>query len=496
MTFLPIVTRELRAAARRNATYRNRVLAAGIAFVFAISILLFESVTRMRVFGPLRGKPIFDVLCWLAFVFCHFEAFRKTTDAISGEKRDGTLGLLFLTDLKGYDIVLGKLASTSLESLYGLLGILPVLGLPLLMGGVTGTVFWQSVLALVNILFFALAVGILVSSLCRKRQTVTAVTLGIFFGVNVVPMLIPVREAGLFSPWQLMNGALDGFRSFPGAGFAESIGAVGLVGLLSLIGASFAAPRFWQEGEALGAGGITGRIQSTSRLARKAKARTEQLNQNPILWLANRQSPSPIWISIAIAAALCIGCVILVANTIRPGIYLAPPLLVFWVLNFLPLLRLANKAPRFFIEARRTGSLELILSTPLGVDDILSGQRQALEKSCALPIVLVLLVEVTIAILTDPSGTGLMVFILVACYYVLQAFAIANAGMWFGLTCKSETAAVSRTLVLVLLLPIICMPFCFLGAPFVIGIPIFWSAYAGGKLRAELRSRASQPLAA
>lgn len=497
MTLLPIVVRELRTAARRRATYRSRVFAAGIAFFFLFSFLVIDSLARMRSFSPNRGKPIFDVLCYLAFVLCHLEALRKTADSISGEKRDGTIGLLFLTDLKGYDIVLGKLVSTSLESLYGLLAILPVLGLPLLMGGVTGTDFRQSVLALVNTLFFALAVGMLVSSLYRSRQTVTTVTLAILLLVNVVPVLTPVREIALFSPLHLMDGALGGFRYQPGANFVESMGAVGLLGMVALIGASFAAPRLWQEGEARGIGGKSPQAQSQADRERRSRTRTEQLARNPILWLAHRQVSSSRWrIWAVIIIIVFVACAIIMPNVGRSRAFVAQSLLVFWLLNFLPLLNLATKAPRFLMEARRTGSLELILSTPLGVDKIISGQRQALEKSCALPIVLVPLFEVVIAGLSDPSGTGLMVCVLFACYYILQAFAVANAGMWFGLICRSETAAVTRTVILVMLLPMVCMPFCFLGAPFAIGIPIFWSAYASSKLQSDLRARAAQPLAA
>jgi len=34
-----------------------------------------------------------------------------TADTLSGESREGTLGLLFLTDLRSWDVTLGKLAS-------------------------------------------------------------------------------------------------------------------------------------------------------------------------------------------------------------------------------------------------------------------------------------------------------------------------------------------------------------------------------------------------
>ena len=76
----------------------------------------------------------------LAFLGCLFSGVFLTADSLSGEKREGTLGLLFLTDLKGYDVVFGKLIATSLNGFYALLAIFPVLALPLVMGGVT---FWE-----------------------------------------------------------------------------------------------------------------------------------------------------------------------------------------------------------------------------------------------------------------------------------------------------------------------------------------------------------------
>ena len=65
-------------------------------------------------------------------IYCLFSGRISTADCLSEEKREGTLGLLFLTDLKGYDVVLGKLAATSVSAFYGLLAALPVLAVPVL----------------------------------------------------------------------------------------------------------------------------------------------------------------------------------------------------------------------------------------------------------------------------------------------------------------------------------------------------------------------------
>src|SRR5689334_18334672 len=124
MTIPPIVERELRVAARRAGTHRNRVLIpAVLAVVIVAKVLLvpFPSSTA------LLGRVAFDTLSLLALVFCALEGVRKTADCLSEERRRGTLGLLFLTDLKGSDIIAGKLAVSSLASIYGLLATLPIL---------------------------------------------------------------------------------------------------------------------------------------------------------------------------------------------------------------------------------------------------------------------------------------------------------------------------------------------------------------------------------
>src|SRR5262245_24262023 len=104
MTFLPIAERELRVSSRKALTYWMR-FAMGL-FVFAIwLVMLFMIPARPAA----RGQMLFTALSGLMFVFCLFAGVFLTADSISQETREGTLGLLFLTDLKGYDVTLGKL---------------------------------------------------------------------------------------------------------------------------------------------------------------------------------------------------------------------------------------------------------------------------------------------------------------------------------------------------------------------------------------------------
>src|SRR5208282_5460474 len=166
MTLLPIVERELRVAARRTGVYRSRCLIPGL----VILLILLEWIFTPFVLLPsAMGQLVFGILYCLAAAVCLFEGFR-TADSISEERREGTLGLLFLTDLRGYDVVLGKMAGAALAALQGLAATVPVLGLPMLLGGVVPSEYWRMTLALLNILFVSLCAGIFVSSISREQQ--------------------------------------------------------------------------------------------------------------------------------------------------------------------------------------------------------------------------------------------------------------------------------------------------------------------------------------
>src|SRR5689334_16951408 len=171
MTFLPLVTLELRAAARRKSTYRLRRWSALITFIVSLFFIL------IGFFGSRdAGQSLLAFLKTFAIGFALLAGIFLTPHCISDEKREGTLGLLFLTDLRGYDIVLGKFISRSLNAFYGLLGLLPVAAISLILGGVTGSEFWRTALALLNLLFVCLAIGVFVSALVRQSRSATGGT--------------------------------------------------------------------------------------------------------------------------------------------------------------------------------------------------------------------------------------------------------------------------------------------------------------------------------
>src|SRR5690349_20397046 len=122
---VPIAERELRTAARAPRSYRGRLIAC----------VIFGAITGWMVWFSSKIAPqTFAFIAHMALLMCMFSC-SVTADAISSEKRNGTLGLLFLTDLRGFDIVFGKLAAFGLITFYGLMGVIPILAMPILMGG-------------------------------------------------------------------------------------------------------------------------------------------------------------------------------------------------------------------------------------------------------------------------------------------------------------------------------------------------------------------------
>jgi hypothetical protein len=104
-------------------------------------------------YEPKDRRGFVLVVSVVVFLYATVAGTLVTCDCLSEEKREGTLGLLFLTDLKGHDVVLGKLAATSVNAFYGMLAVLPMLAIPFILGGVTRAEMLRVVLVSINLCF-------------------------------------------------------------------------------------------------------------------------------------------------------------------------------------------------------------------------------------------------------------------------------------------------------------------------------------------------------
>ena len=194
------------------------------------------------------------MLTWLCLAAGLSAGLFFTSDCLSEEKREGTLGLLFLTDLRGYDVALGKLLATSLRGFYALLAVLPILAITLLMGGVTGAQYWKSALALVNALFFSLAAGMAVSAVSRDSQKALTATLLLLLllalgGPMADGTIAAIQQRGFEPRWSLSSPGyvLVAASAWCGPAYWIALATTHLLGWAMLALACALVPHTWQE---------------------------------------------------------------------------------------------------------------------------------------------------------------------------------------------------------------------------------------------------------
>ncbi len=525
MTFLPIVDRELRVASRRRATYWLRFWLALIVIVLWLLLLGAGTASAAQ-----RGQILFILVGVLALGFSMLAGIFLTADCLSEEKREGTLGLLFLTELKGYDVVLGKLMATSLHAFYGLLTVLPLLALPLLLGGVTVGEFWRVTLVLLATLFLSLAAGMVVSSLSRDTRQAMAATLLVMLALaGIMPGLWWLQRLFLksaawdvllwTSPVYLFARAFDVYFRFRSGmdEFWRSLLTLLCLGASALGLAGWRLPWVWRETREAARSGKPSGGSRRSRFGspRFRLKRRLRLEENPFYWLASRDR-LPGWLTLAILCplfglwlAFLPGSFSKSFGTRSMSISIA--VMTAFVLHQVLKGLMAVEAARRLSDDRHSGALELLLVTPLSVPQILDGQSRALKElfrgplllAAAMNGILIWIFLISFSTTSEPSTffcemcVGGMIMLL------LDFSALSWVGMWMALRSRKHHRAIFATMARIMLPPwlgILFMYFFLLvggGAPTseeLVGWIAIWFAL-GAALDLAYRSRAKNALA-
>ncbi len=402
MTLLPVIERELRVQSRRPFTYWLRVL--------GLVILLFVGVSQAAKGGASidHGGRLFGYLNTTLFFTIWILVPLVTADCISSERREGTLGLLFLTPLRARNIVLAKSVVHGLRALTLWVAVLPALTIPFLLGGVTWRELWLSVLINFGALCWALAAGILASSRTKVwlRSLLLAGILGtLFFLVFVFLNDLLVRSAlgGLY-PWgrlfddpgfvsrSILEGTLlsaniagswgDMLRRLPGTGHRSWTIAEAELALLSIVALILAIE--------LAARGVRRRWQdqppSATQLWWREKLCTpvlwvsffhglmrRKIERNPIGWLEQRTWTGrlAIWGWLAVIISIY-SAALSDLRIFTEGDFAQR------ILGWLLLGNVAISAAASFRRERESGLLELLLVSPVPEGQIIWGRLRGL----------------------------------------------------------------------------------------------------------------------
>lgn len=374
-----ILDRELRIRARQRRIYLVRFLIALGSSLATVLTLIFANL-GMRTASA--GSDVFTLLSWLLFGFCLLEGLRSAADSISEEKRAGTLGLLFLTDLSSAGIILGKTSGQLIGSLYALIAAIPALSIPIVLGGVTGGEFWRTVLALFVTLLTSLSLGILVSARVRGVMEAWAGTCLLL----LVTLLVLPGASSWFGAGPAVPGAVsrspfvlhllrsDVFDLHPEY-YWSAIGYEGLVILLSLSLACWVLPRRWHE-----PANVSGTPITVIKL-KPAAGRDRLRHHRPLEWFAQHRDPAGrivLWVSGVLAGGLIFWALTANASEIKSQYYVVgvAAFLYHTLLSIYQLL----KATSLGSTLRTTGLLELVFITPLRPPEVVRGLGKGLLR--------------------------------------------------------------------------------------------------------------------
>lgn len=454
----------------------------------------------------LRGLPaggvLFQILTGYAFGLCAVAGVFVTADCLSEEKRGGTLDLLFLTDLRPHEIVLGKFAARLLNPFLALLAILPVISLALLLGGVTGGEFWRSALALLNTLFFSLAIGIAVSACSRDPQRAAGATLGLllllcgllplasrFFSNTTAPWL---NIANWFGPFSACRGAMDTAFALNPARYWGGLMVSHAVAWCCLLGAALSLRRTWRDEPAVS------EVTSASPQRPRRRIQPSRADENPVYALISGGNGLT---GITWMIALCWAVAALGGLQWYPRVVTWPVLvLAAKAVGLILKILFVSQVTRFFVEARRSGSLELLLCTPVTDAEILRAHTRHLGRGFLGPVILLLLpILAAMLVAKEFAGvagsrwsflgaqthwTGLWLIPTI----ITDFLALGTVGLWLALSMKRPALAPGVTALLVLLPPLflLCIPDIFYNALLI--------AWARERLGHDFRKRITEQL--
>jgi ABC-type Na+ efflux pump permease subunit len=385
MLALPIARRELLVLSRAWGTWKNRI---GVSVMVLGAGILLSGLYHYG--GQMAITFAMHFVGSTIALMCLFTGVTLTADSIAEEKRNGTLGLLFLTHLSPFEIVLGKLVAHAVAGFYTALCALPLLSMSMIFGGMRFRDVLMYMLSALNVLFFSSALGLLASSICKDRRRAASLgTMIVLFFWMGLPMLVLFLSWVGAQSWVLewiMRLSLNMFQPF-GAGMpkflpstlspAWSFLSPQIWGWAFLGLAIWMLPRRWQD-EPPKKRWVLRDLWTAISLgtpATRLKLRRKLLDRNAFMWLASRDRLQTLGMWIGTGVVITFFGITMLRTK-------APELLIIMSLALSAVQQLAfsGAAAVQLVREYEQGTLELILSTPFSVQEVIRGQLAAARR--------------------------------------------------------------------------------------------------------------------
>ena len=415
------------------------------------------------------GSDMFFAVSGIMIFLCNIAGIYLTADCLSEEKRNGTLGLLFLTNLRGYEVVLGKMSVGTIQAVLGLLAAVPMLVVPVLMGGVDPMLVLRMAVVLFATLFLSLSVGIVCSAIFKSSKVATGMALGIMLFLNFGPGLIyeilyeifgRIMVSGISDIYIFSTGYIYALTCEGGLGlggqtdveFNISMAVVLGIAILSILFAIWKTARTWQDQPVKI---VTGVVSQKSSNAAHRRARV--LDKNPLHWLAARKKFGPgfVWLAFIIVFTFMMivtdGFQYLFGFSNSRYSASGSFLMTLWVVSTMLKWWMAGAACERFRADRGESALELLLSTPLEYQDFARAHQERIRWQFLWPVVLILcLIPFMMGLSSDDA---LKLYIVGILMFFIDVWATYFVGMHTSLTLRKPVYSSSLVVLKIHILP-------------------------------------------
>ena len=401
----PIFMRELVTVPRRASHYASRAALLGLIGVLgATAWQATVGFTHEATLGEAArfGLLLFQIVVYVQLLLLIFFAALSAASAVSQEKDRRTFVLLLITDMRDYEIVLGKLLGSLLPITVLLLVSVPALSLMLLLGGIDPHQVIQAAVVMLTTAFAAGSLGGLVA-LWRER-TFQALALSVLFLAlylsltRAVAAVGPMVAAGV--DWGMVHEWIDPFVAmravldpppggWPGLPPAYGFALVMLGGCALLNGVGIWKLRRWnpsgepvmqREGptEDPEANLSPEELKAFRSKAHAAPGAVREVWENPILWREIRTlayGRRPLLVKLAFGVVLALVLYFAVETLYQPGgrpafaaAYGLVPVAV------LSLLLVSAQAVTSVTSERDGGALDVLLVTDVSPYEFVFGK--------------------------------------------------------------------------------------------------------------------------